>query len=130
MKKVMTKQELWQQTKKVSFWLTYAVLMGFNLLMLGALSIDLYYEIFNPVYWRDNFTMYPDVKVEIPTPLSNKLQCLKGIFVIILALIWGNYRLYKKKKGVLWILAFWVWLAIIEIFYFEVIKHGDWGTDF
>ena len=126
----MTKQKLWQQTKKVSFWLTYAVLMGFNLLMLGALSIDLYYEIFNPVYWRDNFTMYPDVKVEIPTPLSNKLQCLKGIFVIILALIWGNYRLYKKKKGVLWILAFWVWLAIIEIFYFEVIKHGDWGTDF
>ncbi|MBP3688172.1 MAG: hypothetical protein J6J35_07415 [Alphaproteobacteria bacterium] len=126
----MTKQELWQQTKKVSFWLTYIALMGFNLLMLGALSIDLYYEIFNPVYWRDNFTMYPDVKVEIPTPLSNKLQCLKGIFVIILALIWGNYRLYKKKKGVLWILAFWVWLAIIEIFYFEVIKHGDWGTDF
>ena len=126
----MTKQQLWQQTKKVSFWLTYTALMGFNLLMLGALSIDLFYEIFDPVYWRDNFTMYPDVEVEIPTPLSSKFHCLKGIFIIILALVWGNYRLYKKKKGVLWILGFWIWLAIIEIFYFEVIKHGEWGSYF
>ncbi len=128
----MTKQEFWQYAKKVSFWFTYIVLMGFNLFMFGALSIDLYYEIFDPVYWRDNFTMYPDVKVEIPTPLSSKLQCLKGIFVIILALIWSNYRLYKKKKGVLWILAFWVYVAIGNVVYIDVLGWGEWcpGYDF
>ncbi|MCM1324474.1 MAG: hypothetical protein NC218_10145 [Acetobacter sp.] len=112
----MTKQELWQYIKKTSFWLTYCALMSFNLFMLGALGIDLYYEIFDPVYWRDNFTMYPDIKVEIPTSLSQKLHSLKGIFLITLVLIWSNYRLYKKKKGVLLILAFWLWLAIFIIF--------------
>jgi len=102
--------------------------MGFNLFMLGALCIDLYYEIFDPVYWRDNFTMYPYVDVEIPTPLSSKLEYLKAYIPIIVALIWSNYRLYKKKKGALWILAFWVWLAIIEFFYYEVFKLGDLGA--
>ena len=122
----MTKQEFWQYAKKVSFWFTYIVLMGFNLFMLGALSIDLYYEIFDPVYWRDNFTMYPDVKVEIPTSLASKLEYLKIFIPTILCMIWGNYRLYKKKKGALWILAFLVYIAIGSFIYIDVLGLGEW----
>lgn len=122
----MTKQEFWQYAKKVSFWFTYIVLMGFNLFMFGALSIDLYYEIFDPVYWRDNFTMYPDVKVEIPTSLASKLEYLKIFIPTILCMIWGNYRLYKKKKGALWILAFLVYIAIGSFIYIDVLGLGEW----
>lgn len=128
----MTKQELWQYTKKTSFWLTYLVLMGLNLFTIYFFSVDLYYEIFDPVYWRDNFTMYPYVEVEIPTPLSSKLEYLKFFIPTILSMIWGNYRLYKKKKGVLWILGFLVYVALGSFVYIDILGWGEWypGHDF
>ena len=122
----MTKQELWQYTKKTLFWLTYTALMGLNVFILIIYSTELYYEIFDPVYWRDNFTMYPDVKVESPTSLASKLEYLKIFIPTILCMIWGNYRLYKKKKGALWILAFLVYIAIGSFIYIDVLGLGEW----
>ncbi|MCM1322780.1 MAG: hypothetical protein NC218_01195 [Acetobacter sp.] len=128
----MTKQELWQYTKKTSFWLTYCALMGLNLFTIYFFSVDLYYEIFDPVYWRDNFTMYPYVEVEIPTSFNYKLKMLLYILFVLGINIWGNYRLYKKKKGVLWILAFLVYIALGSFIYIDILGWGAWcpGYDF
>jgi len=128
----MTKPQLWQHTKKISFWLTYAVLMGFNLLVITEYSVSLYYEIFDPVYWRDNFTMYPYVDVEIPTPLEDKIKTLLFTMFVIAITIWSNYRLYKKKKGALWILAFLVYVAVGSFIYIDILGWSAWcpGYDF
>ncbi|MCM1324475.1 MAG: hypothetical protein NC218_10150 [Acetobacter sp.] len=122
----MAKQEFWQYTKKTLFWLTYSALMGVNLFTLYFLGSSLYYEIFDPVSWRDNFTMYPYVEVEIPTSLAQKLEYLKAFIPIIVVTIWGNYRLYRKKKGGLWILAFLVWLGIFWAIVDFVFHTGFW----
>jgi len=122
----MTKQQLWQYTKKTLFWLTYAVLMGLNLFTICFFSVDLYYEIFDPIYWRDNFTMYPYVDVEIPTPLEDKIKILLYILLLFVMTLWSNYRLYKKKKGALWILGVFVYIAIFNIIYIDILGWGEW----
>ncbi len=128
----MTRQVIFRYVKKGLFWLTYAGLMGVNLFIIGYLIYALYYEIFDPVYWRDHMTMHPYVEVEIPTSLKSKFNSLKAIIVFFVATVWGNYRLYKKKKYALWILAVYVYLAVGSFLYIDVLGLGEWcpGHDF
>ncbi len=129
----MTRQVIFRYVKKGLFWLTYAGLMGFNLIILAWGCNDLYYEIFDPVYWRDHMTMHPYVEVEIPTPWQSKLELiLKFILPVCVFMVWGNYRLYKKKKYALWILAVYVYVAVGSFLYIDVLGLGEWcpGHDF
>ena len=121
---LMTKEKILKYIKIALFWLVYAVFMVFNLSIIGYLISELFFEIFDPEYWRENYTLYPYVEVEIPTTLGHKLNDLFIIVLFTFSIVWGNYRLYKKKKGVLWILAIFVYYMIVSFIYYELIKGG------
>ena len=111
----MTKEKILKYIKIALFWLLYAVFMVFNLSIIGYLISELFFEIFDPKYWLEHYTMYPYGNVVYPTPLPQKLLCCFFILLIAVLTVWGNYRLYKKKN---------VYYMIVSFIYYELIKGG------
>ena len=111
----MTKERILKYIKIALFWLLYAVFMVFNLGSIALLGSSLFFEIFDPKYWLEHYTMYPYGDVVYPTPLPQKIYSCFLILLIAVLTIWGNYRLYKKKKGALWFLAILVYAIVINI---------------
>ena len=111
----MTKEKILKYIKIALFWLVYAVFMVFNLSIIGYLISELFFEIFDPKYWLEHYTMYPYGDVVYPTPLPQKLYSCFLILLFTVLTVWGNYRLYKKKKGALWFLAILVYANVINI---------------
>ena len=112
---LMTKEKILKYIKIALFWLLYAVFMVFNLGSIALLGSSLFFEIFDPKFWLEHYTMYPYGIVVYPTPLPQKLYSCFLILLIAVLTIWGNYRLYKKKKGALWFLAILVYANVINI---------------
>ena len=111
----MTKERILKYIKIALFWLLYAVFMVFNLGSIALFGSELFFEIFDPKFWLEHYTMYPYGDVVYPTPLPQKLYSCFLILLIAVLTIWGNYRLYKKKKGALWFLAILVYAIVINI---------------
>ena len=112
---LMTKEKILKYIKIALFWLLYAVFMVFNLSIIGYLISELFFEIFDPKYWLEHYTMYPYGDVVYPIPLPQKLYSCFLILLFTVLTVWGNYRLYKKKKGALWFLAILVYANVINI---------------
>ena len=112
---LMTKEKILKYIKIALFWLVYAVFMVLNLSTIFYYASALFFEIFDPKYWLEHYTMYPYGDVVYPTPLSQKIYICFVILLIAVLTVWGNYRLYKKKKGALWFLAILVYANVINI---------------
>ena len=111
----MTKEKILKYIKIVLFWLVYAVFMVLNLSTIFYYASALFFEIFDPKFWLEHYTMYPYGNVVYPTPLPQKLLCCFFILLIAVMTVWGNYRLYKKKKGALWFLAILIYLFMLSV---------------
>ena len=122
---LMTKEKILKYIKIALFWLLYAVLMMINLSLIVFSGGALLLEIFAPEYWIEHYTMSPSIVV-YPTPLPQKIYSCFIILLIAVMTVWGNYRLYKKKKGALWFLAIWVYVGIANILYQELINGCSW----
>lgn len=110
--KMMEKSFL-SYTKKTIFLVVYAALMVPNLIVLAFLGLDIYYEIFNPVYWREHFTMYPHEDVSIPTPLADKIKIGGFLLFCLFMCVYGNWLLYRKNKYGLLFLA---WIVCVVVY--------------
>ena len=111
----MTKERILKYIKIALFWLVYAVFMVLNLSTIFYYASALFFEIFDPKFWLEHYTMYPYGNVVYPTPLPQKLLCCFFILLIAVMTVWGNYRLYKKKKGALWFLAILIYLFMLSV---------------
>lgn len=113
----MMEKSFLSYTKKTIFWALYAALMVVNLMVLAFLGLDIYYEIFNPVYWREHFTMYPHENVSIPTSLADKIKIGGFLLFCLFMCVYGNWLLYRKNKYGLLFLAWFVCVIIYDGFF-------------
>lgn len=122
----MTRQELWIYTKKTSFWLAYAVLMGvFGFLFFYVLQ-EQYYVLTNYSYWREHFIAFPPSEVPKPPVLKEYLDVTFSLFLISVPCAYNCYLFLKrknKKNGMFAFLAALIMLFIYGVFKCKYISY-------
>lgn len=94
----MAKQELWQYTKKTSFWLTYTVLLGGFSIVLFYVIQEQYYILTDYSFWRYNFTVFPPFKTPQQPVLKEYLDVIFYLFLISIPCIYNYYLIFKRKN--------------------------------
>ena len=122
----MTKQKLWQQTKKVSFWLTYTALMMIFSFLLFYILQEQYYILTDYSYWRYNFTVFAPFNTPQPPVLKEYIDVLLCLLFILPPYVYNYYLLFKrknKKKGLFVLIGALILLIIYGFFKCDYITY-------